>query len=116
MANFDEGVKENFENRNRDGENGFCETECQGFGPEGDKCLLNASERDGAEYGPLDGAEILLEEFANKVEDEDGEGDAGVGHGDVEGEPDLGVPGEYVIWDLWWWRLMLWWRVGLGRC
>ena len=75
--------------------------------------MLNASERDGAEHGPLDGAEILLEDFANKVEDEDSEGDAGVGHGDVEGEPDLGVPGECVIWVL-----RLWWRrrrVGLGR-
>jgi hypothetical protein len=93
-ANFDEGVNEDFENGNWDGENGFCEAECQGFEPEGDKCLLNASERDGAEHGPLDGAEIPLKEFANKIEDEDGECDAGVGHGDVEGEPDLGVPGE----------------------
>jgi hypothetical protein len=29
-ANFDEGVNENFENCNWDGENGFCEAECQG--------------------------------------------------------------------------------------
>ena len=61
-----------------------------GFGPKGDKFLLNTSEKDGVEYDPLDGAEILLKDFASKVEDEDGEGDAGVG--DVEGESDLGVP------------------------
>jgi hypothetical protein len=42
----------------------------------------------------LDGVEIPLEELANKVEDEDGRGDVGLGHGDVEGEPNLGVPGE----------------------
>jgi hypothetical protein len=54
--------------------------------------LLNASERDGVEHDPLDGAKILLKDFANKVEDEDGESDAGVG--DVEGKPDLGVLGE----------------------
>jgi hypothetical protein len=54
------------------------------------RCLLNASERDGAKHGPLDGAEILLEDSTNKVEDEDGEGDAGVG--DVEGRAGLGGP------------------------
>ncbi|KAE7997139.1 hypothetical protein FH972_001795 [Carpinus fangiana] len=48
-----------------------------------------------AEHDPLDGAEILLGDSTNKVEDEDGEGDAGVGA--VEGELDLGVPGECVI-------------------
>ncbi|KAE8124751.1 hypothetical protein FH972_019608 [Carpinus fangiana] len=74
-------------------------------------CLLNTFERDGAEHGPLDGAEILLEDSANKVEDEDGESDAGMG--DVEGEPDLRVPGECVIWVLrLWWRRQ---RIGLGR-
>jgi hypothetical protein len=48
-------------------------------------------ERDGAEHGPLNGVEILLKEFANIVEDEDGEGEARMSHGDVKGEPDLGV-------------------------
>jgi hypothetical protein len=64
--------------------------------------LLNTFERDGAEHNPLDGVEILLEDFTNKVEDENGEGDVGVGN--VEGEPDLGVLGECVIWvlRLWW--------------
>lgn len=40
-------------------------------------------------------AKVLLQNFRNEVEDEDGEGEARVGHGYVEGEPDLGVAGEW---------------------
>ena len=75
------------------------------------RCLLNASERDGAKHSPLDEAKILLEDSTNKVKDEDGEGDADMG--DVEGERDLRVPEKCVIWVL-----RLWWRqrrIGLGR-
>jgi hypothetical protein len=73
VANFDQGIGENFENRNWDSEKGLGEAEMERLGPERDKCLLNASERDGAENGPLDWAEIFIEEFGDEVEDEDGE-------------------------------------------
>lgn len=70
--------------------------------------MLNASERNGAEHSPLEGADVRFEELGDEVKDEEGEGKACVGHSDVEGEPDLWVPGERVIWVMFWW----WRRVG----
>jgi len=52
---------------------------------------VNESQRDGAEDGPLKGFEVLLQEFVEREEDENGEGEAGVSHGYVKGEPRLRV-------------------------
>ena len=54
-------------------------------------CLLNASERDRTENCPLDEAKIFVEEFCDKVEDENGESEACVSHSDVKGKTDLWV-------------------------
>ena len=54
-------------------------------------CLLNASKRDRTENCPLDVAKIFVEEFCDKVEDENGESKACVSHSDVEGKTDLWV-------------------------
>lgn len=91
---MNEGSDEDLKKGDGDGEKGLGEAHLKGFGPEPFKGLLNASERNGAEDGPLEGAEVGLEEAADGVENEDGEGEAGVGHGDVEGEADMGIAGE----------------------
>ena len=91
MANFDQGMNENFENRNWDSEKSLCEAKLKRLRPKRNKCLLNASERDRTENCPLDGAKILVEEFCDEVEDENGESEACVSHSDVESKTDLWV-------------------------
>lgn len=91
---MNKGPNENLKNRNRDGEESLGEARFEGFGPEPFEGLLNAAKRDRTEDGPLKGAEIGLEEAADGVESENGEGEAGVGHGDVKGEADLRVAGK----------------------
>lgn len=67
------------------------------MGPEAKECDLDAAEGDGAEDSPHDGAEVFFEEFAKAVEEEGGEEEAGVGHGN--GESEVGCLGiDY--WDL----------------
>lgn len=91
MANFDQGMNENFENRNWDSEKSLCEAKLKRLRPKRNKCLLNASERDRTENCPLDGAKIHVEEFCDEVQDENGESEACVSHSDVEGKTDLWV-------------------------
>lgn len=55
---------------------------------------MNAAKRDRTEDGPLKGAEIGFEETADGVESENGEGKAGVSHGDVKCKADLRVAGK----------------------
>ena len=55
---------------------------------------MNAAKRNRTEDGPLKGAEIGFEETTDGVESENGEGEAGVSHGDVKGETDLRIAGK----------------------
>lgn len=57
--------------------------------PKANDGLVNESERDGTENGPLKGFEVLLEEFVEREEDQNGHGEPGVGHGYVEGKARL---------------------------
>lgn len=59
------------------------------IGPEGEKGGLDLAERDGAEKSPLERADEVVEKAVEAVEEEEGEGEAGVGHRDVEGEARL---------------------------
>lgn len=74
-----------------DSEEGLGEAGAERLRPEPDEGGLDAAEGDGAEHRPLDGAEEVVEEAEHAIEEEDGEGQASVRHGYVDGEPKLGL-------------------------
>lgn len=94
FSKLNKGSNKNLKNSNRDGENSLGKAQLKGFGPEPFKGLLNTTKRDRTEDGPLKGAEIGLEDATDGVESENGEGKAGVGHGDVKGKADLRITGK----------------------